>query len=70
MDNALCDTWSAVIGGGTTRGVPSVAPQGAVGAGAGRPPLTGGLLPIALDAQTHQVKKVSAFRTLPHSLTL
>lgn len=48
MDNGLCvsymyeaDTWSAVILGGTGRGVTSVAAQGAVGAGAGGPPLTG-----------------------------
>lgn len=48
MDNGLCvtcvceaDTWSAVILGGAGRGVTSVAPQGAVGAGAGGPPLTG-----------------------------
>lgn len=48
MDNGLCvtcvceaDTWSAVILGGTGWGVTSVAPQGAVGAGAGGPPLPG-----------------------------
>lgn len=35
------DTWSAVILGGTGRGVTSVTPQGAVGAGAGGSPLTG-----------------------------
>ena len=35
------DTCSAVILGGTGRGVTSVAPQGAVGAGAGRSSLTG-----------------------------
>ena len=51
------DTWSAVILGGTTRGVASVAAHGAVGAGAGGPPLTGRLLPVALGSQTHKVKK-------------
>ena len=35
------DTWSAVVLGGTGRGVASVASQGAVGAGAGGPPLSG-----------------------------
>lgn len=45
------DTWSAVILGGTGRGVTSIASQGAVGAGAGGPPLTGRLLSITLDAQ-------------------
>lgn len=51
------DTWSAVILGGTGRGVTSVPPQGAVGAGAGGSPLTGWLLPVALDAQTHTAKR-------------
>lgn len=42
-------TCSTVVLRGPGRRVASKATQGAVGAGAGRPPLTGGLFPIALE---------------------
>jgi len=41
------DTWPAVVLWGPAGGVTSEAPQGAVGAGAGGPPLARGL-PVAL----------------------
>lgn len=47
------DTLSTVILGGASRGVTPVAAQGAVGAGAGGSPLTGGFFPFALEEQTH-----------------
>lgn len=46
------DTLSTVILGGAGWGVTPVAAQGAVGAGAGGSPLTGGFFPIALEKQT------------------
>lgn len=49
---SVADTLSTVILGGAGRGVAAVAAQGAVGAGAGGSPLTGGFFPIALEEQT------------------
>lgn len=49
---SVADTLSTVILGRAGRGVTPVAAQGAVGAGAGGSPLTGGFFPIALEEQT------------------
>lgn len=53
-------TCSTVVLRGPGRRVASIATQGAVGAGAGRPPLTGGLFPIALERKNTPPSQLTA----------
>lgn len=53
----MADTCTTVVLGGAGGGASAVAPQGAVGAGAGRSSLTGGFFSITLGIQKHKDQK-------------
>lgn len=58
-------TLLTVILGGASGRVASVATQGAVGTGAGRPPLTRGFFPVALDTENTR-----SYRSQPIALRI